>query len=469
MLLAVLCLPNVVWLPHDTSAVIPALVLPAAELAITFAIFGRWPWVLCALLTPFALLSPLETYYISLYHHPTSAEVIATLVATNPLEIREYFGTLLVPLAMMLAAGALVGGLAAWCAWKARLRLTTLSRVAIGSAGLAVLVLGLAALPDSATGSSQPGHASTVPMAVKYGTALTNGYPAGVLPRVALYHLEWRQMRREALRLESFRFHAHRVAPAPHQRQIYVLVIGESSRRANWQLFGYTRATNPRLSKLANLVRLPDFVTTWPESITAIPIILTRRRPKTPWYVPQGEASILRAMEEAGYATYWLSNQQAIGKFDSPVSMYAYEAQHVEWLNHASWMAPNSYDGDLVAPLENVIAGSKQDLFIVLHTMGSHNVYAYRYPKGFRKWGSVPPHGDTQESRVKADSYDKHTVDDLRNSYDNSILYSDYVLSKIIGVLKATGDVSALWFESDHGEVLPTPSCSLEGHGIGTT
>src|SRR6185312_10753675 len=66
----------------------------------------------------------------------------------------------------------------------------------------------------------------------------------------------------------------------------------------------------------------------------------------------------LRAMQEAGYETWWISNQQAIGEFDSPVSMYAYEAEHVEWLNHASWTAPGSYDGDLIQPLKDALHAS---------------------------------------------------------------------------------------------------------------
>jgi glucan phosphoethanolaminetransferase (alkaline phosphatase superfamily) len=187
-------------------------------------------------------------------------------------------------------------------------------------------------------------------------------------------------------------------------------------------------------------------------------MILTRRKPVMAWNAPWHEASILRAMQEAGYETYWISNQQAIGEFDSPVSMYAYEAQHVEWLNHASWTAPNSYDGDLIQPLRDAIRASDRDLFIVLHMMGSHVKYDYRYPKSFERWTPTqvsPPNAGTRIERV-------------RNSYDNTILYTDHVLAKVIGVLKNSGAVTALWFESDHGEVIPTATCDKEGHGVGT-
>jgi glucan phosphoethanolaminetransferase (alkaline phosphatase superfamily) len=300
--------------------------------------------------------------------------------------------------------------------------------------------------------------ASAPTPAADYGVAIKEGFPFGIVPRVVEYRQEWNRMRSEALKFKAFRFHAQRVGPPLHQRQVYVLVIGESSRRANWQLFGYARPTNPELWRLQNLVPLTHFITTWPESIAAIPMILTRRKPDMAWDAPWHEASVLRAMAEAGYEPYWISNQQAIGEFDSPVSMYAYEADHVEWLNHASWTAPGSYDEDLVQPLKDALNASNKDLFIVLHMMGSHVKYDYRYPPAFTHWKptQLSPPGEGS------------SIERARNSYDNTILYTDHVLAQAIGALKASGAVTALWYESDHGELIPTPTCDKEGHGVGT-
>ena len=203
---------------------------------------------------------------------------------------------------------------------------------------------------------------------------------------------------------------------------------------------------------------LTNLDSSWPESITAIPIILTRKpitETKFTWWK---EASILRAMKEAGYETYWISNQQAIGKYDSPVSTFAFEAQHDEFLNHVSWSAPGSYDEDLLQPLRDALHDSNGDLFIVLHMMGSHQSYDFRYPEPYKKFRpaeSDPPDGTPAR---------EHSL----NSYDNSILYTDHVLASIIGILRDDGAVTGLWFESDHGESLPTATCKMEGHGNGT-
>ena len=462
LLLALLMLPNFVWLAHDSigAAGVAALVLPLAMFAVLFALLGRVPWLACLLLAPFALLAPLETYYVAQYHHPTSAQIIATIVATNPLEAREYFGRLMLPLALVLLAGMAVALLAAYACLRARLRWRGPVRIGFLCAGIVALLVplgvGYSKSRHKSTAHSESGS-SSAPLSA-YGQAIEDGYPFGVIPRIVEYRSEWDRMRAEAAQFKAFRFHAHRVGPPLRQRQVYVLVIGESSRRANWQLFGYDRPTNPELSKLKNVVPLARFITTWPESIAAIPMILTRRKPDMAWDAPWHEASILRAMQEAGFETYWISNQQAIGEFDSPVSMYAYEAKHVEWLNHASWTAPGSYDGDLIRPLKDALHASNHDLFIVLHMMGSHVKYDYRYPKAFEHWKPTqvsPPGQGTEIERV-------------RNSYDNSILYTDHVLAQVIDTLKSSGAVTALWFESDHGELIPTPTCDREGHGVGT-
>lgn len=459
-LAGLLLLPNIIWLmqAHTDAVWIEALAVPVALLLLWFALLGRWPWLACLLLAPFALLAPLEAYYIAQYHHPTSAQIIATVVATNPLEAKEYFGHLLLPLLAGLLAGL---GIALWAtiaSARARLRWRGWPRAAIGTLALVGAAVALGAGVHIAKAGSTSAAVSTDAFWQDTDDTLKPGYPFGVIPRIAEYRNEWDAMRASVATLKDYRFGAHRIGPALHERQVYVLVIGESSRRDHWQLFGYKRPTNPELEKVKNLVPIPRLISTWPESIAAIPMILTRRKPSMAWNAPWPEASILRAMAEAGYQTWWISNQQAIGEFDSPVSMYAYEAEHVVWLNHASWTAPGSYDGDLIQPLKDALANSHGDLFIVLHMMGSHVKYDYRYPKAFERWTPTQLSPAGQGTRVER----------VTNSYDNTILYTDHVLAEVIGVLKDSGAASALWFESDHGELIPTATCDKEGHGVGT-
>ncbi|HTD29101.1 MAG TPA: phosphoethanolamine transferase, partial [Xanthomonadaceae bacterium] len=459
LLFLVLMLPNLIWLRLGTSENlwVDALVIPGALLLTLFALLGNRPWVACLVLAPFAMLAPLEAFYIGTYHRPTFAEILATIATTNPRELREYLGGLLPLLALCLVLGLLVALLATWWSHRSQLRWPRVARIWVLALAIAAPLAVCIVAGVTATGGRETRFHSAEKRLSSLAVEIQYGYPFGLFQRVAEYHRMWKEMRTDAARLDAFRFHAHRVADFD-RRQVYVLVIGEASRRANWQLFGYDRATNPELTHLPNLVPLLNLDSSWPESITAIPMILTRKPAGDIEYAWWKEASILRAMQEAGFETWWISNQMPIGKYDSPVSTYAYEAQHTAFLNHVSWSAPGSYDEDLLQPLHDALQDSTGDLFIVLHMLGSHQSYDYRYPEAYKHfrpaesdpWGTVP---ESEKSR---------------NSYDNSILYSDHVLASIIGVLRDSGAVTALWYESDHGETLPTSTCSAQGHGHGT-
>lgn len=460
LLIALLMLPNLIWLGHSPALTtwVQALILPLAILAVLFALFGRWPWVACLLLAPFALIAPLEAFYIATYETPSSPQLIAVVMQTNPQEAHEFLGRL-VPFAVIVPLlGLAVALAAAWLCLRANLHWRGRLREWVIAVAIAVPLLSTAAAFATTNG---PLHSrlqsAKFPIATLVAT-IPHGFPFGLFQRVAAYHEEWASMRNDARRFAAFTFHAHRVGAQPHRRQVYVLVIGESDARAHWQLFGYDRPTNPQLSKLAHLVRITRMITPWSVTTASVPVILTRKpitSPSPAWKEP----SFLPAMQEAGYETWWISNQYPIGQFDSPIAMYAYEAQHVVWLNHtAYWDNPGAYDGALVPALRRALASSNKDMFIVLHMMGSHFQYDYRYPP--------------QDAHFKPVQFDRHSDvprnERIRNSYDNSIRYTDRVLDGIINVLQTTPAISALWFESDHGDVLPSAGCDQQGHGLGT-
>lgn len=459
-LIALLLLPNLIWLGHSQtlSTWLAALILPIALLTTLWALSGRRPWIACLILAPFALLAPLECFYVARYHVPSTATIIATLVASTPQETAQYLGPLLpyaiatplLSLALALISARLV--------YRAQWHWTGIWRQRFGA--IAILVaIPLVALSISSSlrlrGHPTVSHTTDFGQRFKY---VGPSYPFGVLVRAERFTRQWINMRTDARQFAHFSFHAHRVEPQPHQRQVYVLVIGESSAREHWQLFGYGRPTNPLLSKQSDLIPIQHMVTSWPETIAAVPIMLTRK-PITDNWPDWYEPSFLVAMQEAGFDTWWISNQYPIGRFDSPVAMYAYEAQHVIWVNHSTTEAdPGAYDGALLPQLHKALKHSNRDLFIVLHMMGSHDTYDDRYPPQFKRF--KPIMRDARGRRMP--------MKNIYDSYDNTIVYTDYILSQIIHTLQQSGAVSALWYESDHGELLPYGQCKRIGHGIGT-
>ena len=113
------------------------------------------------------------------------------------------------------------------------------------------------------------------------------------------------------------------------------------------------------------------------------------------------------------------------------------------------------FDEVLVENLEEYLANVKKDAFIVLHMIGSHGpTYYKRYPDSFRK---LTPTCDTAEIQ-------KCTREEIVNTYDNTILYTDFVVSRAIGILKKFPHLeSGLLYVSDHGESLGENNIYLHG------
>ena len=220
--------------------------------------------------------------------------------------------------------------------------------------------------------------------------------------------------------------------------EIYVLVIGETSRADNWGLYGYERNTNPGCSALEGLVVYRDAITMSNTTHKSVPTIMSSAGNEAydSLYYRKG---IVTAFKEVGYQTVFYSNQQRNHSF---IDAFGSEAQEVKFLKDNVSLMGNNYDDDLIDCVKKRLDsydGGK--LFIVVHMYGSHFNYKDRYAK--------------KEALYKPDnviSAEKVYRDVLINSYDNTIVNTDKVLSGIINEVDAKGVKSAVVFTSDHGE-----------------
>src|ERR1700679_1291744 len=113
--------------------------------------------------------------------------------------------------------------------------------------------------------------------------------------------------------------------------EIYVVVVGETSRRANWSLFGYSRGTTPRLDAMrSDLIPFNRVTSNATNTILSVPLALTRAAPATRG-VAHAEKSIITLLRQAGFATYWISNQARSDALFNPISQIALEADHVSF------------------------------------------------------------------------------------------------------------------------------------------
>ncbi|MFZ3290417.1 MAG: phosphoethanolamine transferase, partial [Telluria sp.] len=291
--------------------------------------------------------------------------------------------------------------------------------------------------------------------------AFAQSWPFGLAGRGLDFYTERTYLAELGERSRSFRFGAHQARPDARP-EIVVMVIGESARYDRWSLNGYARRTNPLLEQEPNLVTLSDLITSVSATRLSVPVIISRKPAMQSLKDGFSEKSFLTAYKEAGFKTWWLSNQISFGKFDTPVSVFAHEADVVQFLNLGGFTDNSNHDEILFGPLKNAIADAAPKKLIVLHTLGSHWNYSHRYPKRFDQW---------QPSLYGVDKpvfTDTAIKPQLNNSYDSTILYTDWFLANVIGMLKQSQQLSAMMYVADHGQTLYDKSCNLAFHGHNT-
>ena len=246
----------------------------------------------------------------------------------------------------------------------------------------------------------------------------------------------------------NFRFEAQATHPED-SCEVYVMVIGETARAMNFSLYGYQRDTNPKLGKTEGLVVFGDVTTQSNTTHKSVPMLLSQAS-ATDFERLFHEKGILEAFREAGFHTVFLSNQRPNHSFidflgeqaDQWLFLKTGDANQAgRELAGATSKDGNYYDADLLPILDKILNQKRKKEFIVLHTYGSHFNYMERYPRDMAHFLPDTHCEAKQENRP-----------DLINAYDNTIRYTDFVLSGVIERLRKHGGMSAMLYTSDHGE-----------------
>lgn len=237
----------------------------------------------------------------------------------------------------------------------------------------------------------------------------------------------------------DFRYEATKTVEAADKREIYVLVVGETSRAMEWSLYGYERPTTPRMEETEGLVYFRDAVTQSNNTHKSVPIILSPACAEE-YDVLYRTKSIVTAFKEAGFHTLVIANQKLT---TSMIGAYYREADRFIDLSAipTGSLLTSHHDGEIVPFLREQLAQTSGNLFVVLHTYGSHFNYRERYPDTFRHFTPDKVEGIRPAYREQ-----------LCNAYDNSIAYTDQVLSEVVELLRQQAACSAMLYLSDHGE-----------------
>ena len=225
-------------------------------------------------------------------------------------------------------------------------------------------------------------------------------------------------------------------------RDVCVLIIGESARRENFSLYGYGKPTNPLLEKDSVAALIAEASATY--TTAGVKAILDHK-PSNKLY-----EILPNYLYRNGVDVVWRTNNWG----EPPVHIDKYlKARDIK----ASYPnADDRYDGILLAGLrEEILSGGRDKMLIVLHTSTSHGpTYNKKYPPEFEVFSPV----------CNTVEMSKANPEELMNAYDNTIVYTDYLIHSVIEVLRGIPQRrSCVIFVSDHGESLGEGNLYMHG------
>lgn len=218
------------------------------------------------------------------------------------------------------------------------------------------------------------------------------------------------------------------------KKQTCILVIGESVDRNHMGIYGYERQTTPHFHQIKNeLAVFKNVKTAYGLTNMAIKSICRLDIPGQKHY------TFIDFFKDAGFKTFWLSNQIGADIFDNYVLYLGRSCDESIFISDKKPFDHTPFDIELLEPLKKALAGKSEKKLIVLHLLGSHFPMELRYPANFSKFRCSESLPDTKKNRNTC-------------YYDNSILYTDHVLNKIIELLKERDENICFLYISDHGQ-----------------
>ncbi len=461
--LTILFLPNIIYaiVVGDNPAII-VIFFPLILILFLFSIFPRVTQWLAVFLSPWALL---ESFYIAKYNRPSDEHIYAIIQETNFSEAIAWLGFegfFLLLVIFLLIAGAAYRKPAYFFPTRWKLIFFASSCVLITSIFLPDVadVFYVNARAEEKMGGSTESTSEQLIGEFKK-SPIDDYFPWGLPFRVKRYFDLQQGMRSAQKLLHNFYFGAIQVPSRSEDQEVHVFVIGETGRPDRWQLNGYTRKTNPLLSQQKNFISFTNVTTGWAWTRMSVPVMISRKPPQMQSsFFP--EKSIVSVFKEAGFWTAWYSTQGALGFHESAVALHASEADDVQYVNPAGYRSPGVYDGQLLDLLKTALDRPEKKKFIVLHTLGGHYNYSHRNPSDFDIFTPV------LRNNSAASLHNKKLKEELRNSYDNSIVYTDYFMNSAIDYIKNKNVLATLLYAADHGENIFDGDCDKSGHGHNT-
>ncbi|MDR2902502.1 MAG: phosphoethanolamine--lipid A transferase [Lactobacillales bacterium] len=262
-------------------------------------------------------------------------------------------------------------------------------------------------------------------------------------------HFQLQQLRKRQFKILDK--NAKIVPDEDNYKTLLVLIIGETARAKNFSLDGYERKTNPLLEK-QDIVYFNSTASCGTATAVSLPCMFSHMSRNN---FDNNDAAytenVIDILQKSGYDILWRENDDGCKGVCKRVPI----EEMVKINNPKYCNGTYCYDEALLDGLEEKIKNIKTDTVIVLHTMGSHGpTYYKRYPEKFKVFMPTCDTADIQTC----------TQEEIINTYDNTILYTDHFISSVIDIVKKYPQHEAgVWYVSDHGESLGENNIYLHG------
>jgi lipid A ethanolaminephosphotransferase len=228
---------------------------------------------------------------------------------------------------------------------------------------------------------------------------------------------------------------------ADQKKVLTVIVVGEAARAQDFSLNGYTHLTNPELSK-QDIVNFPHATSCGTETAVSVPCMFSHfTRVEYTDRKGKNTENLLDVLHHAGIDILWRDNNSSSRGVAARLGEINMQNMKIPGICQDG----ECFDDILLYQLQDFIDKLNGDAVIVLHQKGSHGpAYYKRSPAAYKKF--MP--------ECRSNQLQDCSREELINAYDNTIVYTDHVVSEIINLLKKNENRfnTAMWYLADHGE-----------------
>ncbi|EDO9816449.1 phosphoethanolamine--lipid A transferase, partial [Campylobacter coli] len=374
----------------------------------------------------FILSSCISLYFITFYGVLIDSDMIQNVVQTDVKEVKDLLSWRLVLLAIVVLL---------FCVFILRIRIENNTeqgffkkiRVRVLSALLGCSIFLIAFVPLSKT---------FIPFFRTYNEIRMYNIPFYPIYAAYRYYERFLKPKPEFKTIGDDAFRENNSS-----KKLLVLVVGETARAANYSLGGYTKNDTNFYTNKNNVVFFDNFSSCGTATAVSLPCMFSLSKRQN-YSSSEYQENVMDILQKTGVKASWIDNNS--GECKGVCDRLSDKQQ-----------LSSDWDENLLPFLKERLDSLDTQNIIVLHLQGSHGpAYYKRYPSEFKKF---TPTCDTNELS-KCDS------EALINTYDNTLLYTDYLLSEIIKLLKEKKDYeSSLLYLSDHGESLGENGIYLHG------